>query len=113
MEFVEIGTATVRLEYRRGIYSGLNGEKFDCIKVDRDCGFGCTCGADLLGRTEPPNLQLAIDDVLCFNDKKKQGISGRGCSGRVIQDGPEKWIYEVDAKLKEAKSSTGGANHGR
>lgn len=103
MDFIEVGTVVVRREYRRGVCEGLGGEKASCIEVVRDCGMGCKCEAYYPSRTAAPTLQLAIDDVLCFNDSTNQGISGRGCSGRVIQDGPDVWIFEIDAKLKEGR----------
>jgi hypothetical protein len=95
--FEDIGFTKVRIEFHKKQEPG-------CYKIKRNCLMGCECGANL-SKSGKPNLQLAIDDILCFNDAKHIGISGRGCSGRTIEDGPEKWVFEIDARICQAVSN--------
>lgn len=102
MDFVDIRTLTVLRKFRPGTRKGYDGAVMACVHVDRDCGIGCSCGADILGEVSP-GVALAEQKTLCFNDQKRQGISEVPGSGRAIKEGPDEWVYEVQAKLVEAR----------
>ena len=94
MTFVEIGIQKVRMVY---IPIGEPGS----FNLHQDCGLGCKCESLIFKCT--PNIESAGWMILCFNDAKGQGISGKGCKGKAISEGPDTWIYEIDAKLKEQR----------
>ena len=91
MAFVEIGIIKVRIGFRPADEPGI-------FHVDQDCDRGCKCQSRVSKCT--PSVESAASMILCFNDSTKQGITGKDCTGKAIQDGPDAWIYEVDAKLK-------------
>ena len=103
MQFIEIATLTVRREYRPGTPEIMNGVEEPCFDLHRDCGIGCTCDASAWFRDGRPNIARAERKTLCFNDIKKQGISEIDGTGRAIKEGPDEWIYEVQASLIEAR----------
>lgn len=112
IEWVDVATMTVRREFRPGTYKRLSGELEPCFDLHRDCGLGCTCDAQIWFRDGKPTVASAEEKCLCFNDHKKQGVSEIKGTGRALKEGPDEWIYEVQAKLVEARQNTsakGGA----
>jgi hypothetical protein len=103
MEWVDVAILTVRREFRHGTYEYSDGTKAPCLELTRDCGLGCTCGAVITKAT--PGPELAEAKCLCFNDRKKQGVSEVKGTAKPIKEGPDEWIYEVQAKLFEARQS--------
>ena len=73
----------------------------DHLELKRDCGMGCFCEAEIFKPKIPVTLEDARNDILCFNDFTSEGISGNGCEGQTIQDGPNVWIFKVNAKLSK------------
>lgn len=107
MEWIDIATLTVRREFRPGTYKKLSGEIEPCFDLHRDCGLGCTCSASVWFRDGAPTIEAAENKCLCFNDRNKQGVSEVKGTGRAIKEGPDEWIYEVQAKLTEARHNDG------
>ena len=103
MEFIDVKTLTVRREFRAGEWIRLSGEKTPCIDLRRDCGIGCECSAQILKAVPGPDL--AEQKCLCFNDRTKQGISEVKGTAKAIKEGPDEWIYEVQANLVEARQN--------
>lgn len=103
MEWIEVKTLTVRREFRAGEWTKLSGEKTPCLDLIRNCGIGCECSAQIL--TAVPGIELAEEKCLCFNDRTKRGISEVKGTAKAIKEGPDEWIYEVQAKLVEAKAN--------
>lgn len=101
--FVTVRQLTVRRDYQRGTYEKLDGSKEPCFTLSRNCGLGCTCTASTWFRNGNPSVESAENKTLCFNDRTKQGISEIKGTGRAIEEGPDKWIYEVQAELVEAR----------
>lgn len=104
-EWIDVKTLTVRREFRAGEWGWLSGEKTPCIDLRRDCWLGCECSAQILNAV--PGPELAEQKCLCFNDRTKQGISEVKGTAKAIKEGPDEWIYEVQAKLVEARQNTG------
>lgn len=75
------------------------------LELKRDCGLGCFCEAEISKPHLPVTLEDARNDILCFNDFTSQGISGVGCEGQTIQDGPEVWVFEVYAKISKIEKT--------
>ena len=94
-EFETIGFTTVRVEFHAKHESG-------CYTIKRNCNMGCQCESSL-SKARQPSLERATNDVLCYNDALHQGVSGKDCLGRVIQDGPDVWVYEIDANVVTVK----------
>lgn len=109
MEWIDVKTLTVRREFRAGEWLWLSSEKTPCIDLRRDCGLGCECSAQILKAT--PGADLAEQKSLCFNDRTKQGISEIKGTAKAIKEGPDEWIYEVQAKLVEARQNAEGEHH--
>lgn len=105
MDWIDVATLTVRREFRPGTREKLSGELEPCFDLHRDCGLGCTCGASIWFRDGKPTVDAAESKCLCFNDRKKQGVSEIKGTGRAIKEGPDEWIYEVQAKLVEARQN--------
>lgn len=103
MEWIDVKTLTVRREFRAGEMLFLSGEKAPCLDIRRDCGLGCECSAQVLKAV--PGPELAEQKCFCFNDRTKQGVSEVKGTARVIKEGPDEWIYEVQAKLVEARQN--------
>lgn len=103
MEWIDVKTLTVRREFRAGEWLWLSGEKTPCLDLRRDCGIGCECSAQILKAV--PGPELAEQKCLCFNDLTKQGISEVKGTAKAIEEGPDEWIYEVQAKLVEARQN--------
>lgn len=105
MEWIDVATLTVRREFRPGTRKKFDGEIEPCFNLLRDCGIGCTCEASTWFRDGVPTIDAAESKCLCFNDRKKQGISEIKGTGRAIKEGPDEWIYEVQAKLVEVRQN--------
>lgn len=103
MEWIDVATLTVRREFRPGIYEYSDGTKAPSLELKRDCGLGCTCEAVITKATPGPDL--AEKKCLCFNDLKKQGVSEVKGTARALKEGPDEWIYEVQAKIVEARQN--------
>lgn len=101
MEWVDVATLTVRREFRHGTYEYSDGTKAPSLELRRDCGIGCTCEEVITKAI--PGQALAEAKCLCFNDLKKQGVSEVKGTAKAIKEGPNEWIYEVQAKLVEAR----------
>lgn len=99
-EFETIGFTTAKVEFHAE-------QELGCYTIKRDCNMGCQCEASL-SKARRPSLEKAINDVLCYNGVQRQGVSGNGCTGRVIQEGPNVWVYEIDANVLAAKKDTDG-----
>lgn len=94
-EFEIIGFTTAKVEFHAE-------QEPDRYTIKRDCNMGCRCEASL-SQAGRPSLEKAINDVLCCYDARHRGVSGKGCTGRVIQDGPDVWVYEIDANVLAPK----------
>lgn len=103
MEWIDVKTLTVRREFRAGEWLWQSGEKTPCLDLRRDCGIGCECSAHILKAV--PGPELAEQKCLCFNDRTKQGISEVKGTAKAIKEGPDEWIYEVQANLVEARQN--------
>ena len=104
MEWINVKTLTVRREFRRaGEWLLPSGEKTPCIDLRRDCGIGCECSAQIIKAV--PGPELAEQKCLCFNDRTKQGISEVKGTAKAIKEGPDEWIYEVQANFVEARQN--------
>ena len=84
------GSATVRVEYHKMINDGE-------YKKITYCHPECSCYARCY-KYPTPTLQLAGRDVLCFPGEMLM-LSGTDCGGRIVLDGPEVWIFEVEAGI--------------
>ena len=70
----------------------------DAYTLRRKCG-QCECSATCT-KMATPMLRSAADSILCFNDISKQGISGKGCSGKVIRAGSDWYEFEINANIQ-------------
>lgn len=100
MEWVDVATLMVRRSFRPGTYECSDGETVPSLELKRDCGLGCTCEAVLIKAT--PRPELAESKCLCLNDISKQGVSEVEGTAKAIKEGPDEWIYEVQAKVVKA-----------
>lgn len=105
MGWVDVKTLTVRREFRAGEWTSMSGEKTPCLDLRRDCGIGCECEAKILKAV--PGLELAEQNCFCFNDRTKQGISEVKGTAKAIKEGPDEWVYEVQATLVEVQMGDG------
>lgn len=111
VEWFDVATLTVRREFRRGIYEFPDGSREPSLELKRDCGLGCSCEAVII--KADPGPKLAESKSLCFNDSKKQGISEIVGTAKAIKEGPDEWIYEVQAKLRECRVAACGSDEKR
>jgi hypothetical protein len=92
MALNEIGIVKVRMVFHAEKEPGT-------FRLNQDCGRGCKCESKVSRFS--PSIDAAACLILCFNDTTQQGVSGRGCTGKALCEGPDTWVYDIDAKLSE------------
>jgi len=96
--FKKIGFTTARVVYRKKSQPGF-------YEIKTDCNLGCKCESEL-SKAGTPDVKMAQNHLLCFNDTLLLGLSGKECGGRVLENGPDRWVFEIDAEISEAKSKS-------
>lgn len=89
------GSITVRVEYHKMINDGEY-KKITYCKPECSCYERCY-------KHPTPTLRLAGRDILCFPDEGLM-LSGTDCEGCIVLDGPEVWIFEVEAWIFQKTS---------
>ena len=86
----------------RVIYQKIGEEQYE---IDMTCG-QCECCMTGFKIRETPTVAGAGEAVFCFSDRRREGISGKGCPGKIIHDGPEYWEFEILADIQQVTLSS-------
>lgn len=104
VEFVDVCVVPVLVSFRLGVEKNFNGERnVPVLRVSTRCEQLNYESEATIYKASFPSDDEARYCVFCYNDKKREGLSGKDCEVKLIGMVDGALVYEVMAQVSKAK----------